>query len=268
MLQPVLNRVIEHSVDDQTADCAGLPTRSSNNATGRPPQPVVACHDCALHEHCLGSRLAVLASERQVSTHHYNDSFKARQYLYRQGSQPRALYIVKSGAVKVSLFSEAGYEQVLGFYLPGEVVGLDALGSQYHRSSAIALESTSLCVIPVSGLEQLAGGLFCLYQLLSSELVRDQRFIELIMKKDAESKLASFLLCLSERNHARGYSASSFNLSMKRGEIGSHLGLAIETVSRLFTRFQDEGILRVERRNVQILDFTALKEVAACRAGE
>jgi len=152
--------------------------------------------------------------------------------------------------------------------MPGDVLGLDALGVAQHGSSALALESTAVCVITLAALEEecantaASGWHQCLYKLLSRELIRDHRTMELITKKDAEAKMASFLLNLSGQFRERGYSASSFNLSMKRSEIGSHLGLAVETVSRILSRFQEDGLLRVERRRVQIFDHSALQALA------
>jgi CRP/FNR family transcriptional regulator len=192
------------------------------------------------------------------------------EHLFRESDKAEALYVVKSGAAKVYFTSEDGSEQVVGFYMPGDVLGLDALGVEQHSSSALALESTSVCVVPLAGPEESCAKIsasdwhHCLYTLLSSELVRDHRTIELITKKDAEAKMASFLINLSGQFKQRGYSASSFNLSMKRSEIGSHLGLAVETVSRILTRFQEDGLLRVERRRVQIFDHSALEALAGC----
>jgi len=193
------------------------------------------------------------------------------EHLFRESDKTEALYVVKSGSVKVYFTSEDGSEQVVAFYMPGDVIGLDALGVEQHSSSALALESTSVCVIPTAGVEEAcarvsaSGWHHCLYQLLSRELIRGYRSMELITKKDAEAKMASFLINLSGQFKERGYSASSFNLSMKRSEIGSLLGLAVETVSRILTRFQEDGLLRVERRRVQIFDHTALEALAGCR---
>jgi len=172
-------------------------------------------------------------------------------------------YIIKSGSAKLYFICENGNEQVVGFYLPGEILGLDALGSGRHQTSALALERTSLCVIPISGLVQAPDYQHCLYKLLSMELIRDQAVLSLIAKKDAEAKMAKFLISLSQRFRERGYSATCFNLSMKRSEIGSHLGIAVETVSRILTRFQSLGLLQVERRYIQIYNFEALEGLAA-----
>jgi len=223
-----------------------------------------SCSDCIACESCVGARLAALTDGQAISLIRHNHTLGLREHLFREGDTPEALYIVKAGAVKLYLSSEDGGEQVVAFYMPGEVLGLDALGMPAHRSSAIALERASFCVIPLASLERAPQCHQLLYKLLSRELVRDHHTIELITKKDAEAKIASFLVDLSRRFHARGYSASHFNLSMKRNEIGSYLGLAVETVSRILTRFQDEGLVHVQRRQVQIVNFGDLEKLAGC----
>lgn len=227
-------------------------------------RPVTApsCIDCASHEHCLGARLMAGACGETDPVLRHHRTLRSREHVFRQGDTPEALYIVQSGSAKLYFNSEHGNEQVVAFYMPGEALGLDALGIDTYRSSALALERTSLCAIPYATLFQAAHGSHSLYQTLSRELVRDQHTIELIAKKDADAKMANFLINLSERFRARGFSARRFNLSMKRSEIGSHLGLAIETVSRILTRFQDEGLLFVQRRQVEILNFERLEKLA------
>lgn len=262
MANPALHRVFTASGGDQAADRVRTGDQLNHNDVEAIPQPVLHCEGCALQERCMGARLAALDSEQTLTTHRHSSTFNRRQHLFHQGERPDALYIIKSGSAKLTMISALGKEQVLGFYMPGEVLGLDALGAESHRSSAVALERTLVCMIPLAGLEKLAGGYYCLYRLLSAELIRDQRAIELIRKKDAMSKIASFLLCQSERYTARGYSGRCFNLSMKREEIANHLGLAIETVSRVFSRLQEAGLLRLHRRQVNILDFPALKAIA------
>lgn len=220
------------------------------------------CDQCASHAHCLGSYLATHSVTRTTQPFKDHHTLRNREHIFRQGDKADALYIVKSGSAKLYFVSEDGGEQVVAFYMPGEVLGLDALGVETYKSSAMALERTSLCVVPVANIARVIENTHCLYKLLSRELVRDHHTIELIAKKDADAKMASFLIDMSQRFHNRGYSASSFNLSMKRSEIGSHLGLAIETVSRILTRFQEDGLLRVERRKVEILDLTRLGHLA------
>ena len=225
-----------------------------------------SCDNCISQERCAVSRL--VASARQLISQIVSRTHIAvgGESLFREGEAPEALYVVKSGSAKVYFTTEDGTEQVVAFYMPGDVLGLDALGIDEHRTSAVALERTALCIIPLANLEdicsRISGSSRCIYTLLSGELVRDYQTLGMITKKDAEAKMASFLVMLSERFRARGYSANNFNLSMKRNEIGSYLGIAVETVSRIITRFQDEGLVVVDRRRVQILDIHGLEGVA------
>ncbi len=224
------------------------------------------CSVCISHERCMVSRLVEAARQSAARIVSRTHTAIGGECLFREGDTPEALYVVKSGSAKVYFTTEDGAEQVVAFYMPGDVLGLDALGIDEHRTSAVALERTALCVVPIQNLEEIcariSGSSRCIYTLLSDELGRDYRTLGLITKKDAEAKMASFLMMLSARFRVRGFSAHNFNLSMKRNEIGSYLGIAVETVSRIFTRFQEEGLVRVERRRVQILDATGLKEVA------
>jgi CRP/FNR family transcriptional regulator len=230
------------------------------------PQGDASCSGCMSRDCCLGSQLTTLTETQTAPAVRHNYTLGYREHLFHAGDKPEALYVVKSGAVKLYLMSEDGSEQVVAFYMPGEVLGLDALGTGVHRSSAVVLERASFCVIPLASLEKTPGCHGLLFKLLSLELVRDHHTIELITKKDAEAKMANFLIGLSERFRSRGFSATSFNLSMKRNEIGSHLGLAVETVSRVLTRFQEEGLVSVKRRQVQIRNFAALEKLAGCHA--
>lgn len=225
-----------------------------------------SCSDCVSRECCLGAQLSGLTESQVAPLVRHNYTLGYREHLFHAGDIPEALYVVKSGAVKLYLMSEDGGEQVVAFYMPGEVLGLDALGTRVHRSSAMVLERASFCVIPLASLERTPGCHRLLYKLLSLELVRDHHTIELITKKDAEAKMANFLIGLSQRFRVRGFSALRFNLSMKRNEIGSHLGMAVETVSRILTRFQEEGLISVKRRQVEIHDVAALEALAGCHA--
>lgn len=249
-----------------------LPT-AGINFSGNPdqladnfPETQIPCENCACRDRCLGADLAASRHSVPYNSIIQSHSLTAHKHVFRQGDSSDALYIVRSGSVKLYYVSASGKEQVLVFYMPGEVLGLDALGVDRYDSSALALEYTSLCVIPFAGLQLIPDSHHLLYKLLSSAVARDHRTIELIARKDAEAKLAIFLLDLSQRFRARGCSASHFSLSMKRSEIGNHLGLAVETVSRLFTRFQHDGLLQVNKRQISILDFIKLERLAGVRA--
>ena len=187
-------------------------------------------------------------------------------HLFRGGERFRSLYVVKTGSVKTYAPSEEGGEQVLGFHLPGEIIGLDAIDKSCHACSAKVLETSAICEVPFQRFEELAASIPSLqhqmYRLLSKEIGQDADMLLLLGKKNAEERLAAFLISMSSRLSKRGLSPTDFYLSMSRHEIGSYLGLAVETVSRLFTRFQEDGLLRVDRKHVEVLNLPSLEMMA------
>jgi CRP/FNR family transcriptional regulator len=188
-------------------------------------------------------------------------------HLFRNGERFRSLYVVKTGSVKTYAPSEEGGEQVLGFHLPGELIGLDAIDKEVHACSAKVLETSAICEVPFSRFEELSGTIPSLqhqmYRLLSKEIGQESEMLLLLGKKSADERLAVFLLSMSKRLRKRGLSPTDFYLSMSRHEISNYLGLAVETVSRLFTRFQDEGLLKVDRKHVELRDLEALEAIVA-----
>lgn len=198
--------------------------------------------------------------------------FHRGDHIFRESDKFYSLRVITSGSIKTYTPNENGSEQVLGFHLPGEVIGLDAIQNSHHTCSAVALETTAACDIPFDQLESLSSSIPSLqhqmYRLLSREIGHETEMLTLLGKKSAEERLATFLLSFSERFKKRGFSASDFFLSMSRHEIGNYLGLAVETVSRLFTRFQDEELLNVERKHVQLLDIERLHEMVHSNNGE
>ncbi|MES9965215.1 MAG: fumarate/nitrate reduction transcriptional regulator Fnr [Candidatus Sedimenticola sp. 20ELBAFRAG] len=222
----------------------------------------VACKNCSLVTLCLPMGLEPDDVEKLDEIVKRNRPLHRGDHLFREGDKFHSLFVVKTGSVKTYAPSEDGGEQVLGFHLPGELIGLDAIEKEQHHCSAKVLETSAVCEIPFTNLEQLSSQVPSLqhqmYRLLSREIGHDEDMLTLLGKRSAEERLAAFLLSLSERFKRRGFSASDFYLSMSRHEIGNYLGLAVETVSRLFTRFQDEGLLKVERKHIQLLDFERL----------
>jgi len=186
-------------------------------------------------------------------------------YIFRTGERFHSLYVVKTGSVKTYAPSTEGGEHVLGFHLPGELIGLDAIEKEVHTCSAKVLETSAICEVPFSRLITLSGSIpslqHQLYRLLSKEIGHDTEMLLLLGKKSAEERLAAFLLSMSKRLHKRGLSPTDFYLSMSRHEIGNYLGLAVETVSRLFTKFQDEGLLKVDRKHVELLELDVLEAI-------
>ena len=227
----------------------------------------VACKNCSLSTLCLPMGLSPEDVERLDNIVKRNRPLHRGDHLFRCGDRFRSLHVVKTGSVKTYTPSEDGGEQVLGFHLPGEIIGLDAIERETHNCSAKVLETSAICELPFSRLEELSSTIPTLqhqmYRLLSKEIGQDTEMLMLLGKKNAEERLATFLLSLSYRFKKRGLSPTDFYLSMSRHEIGNYLGLAVETVSRLFTRFQDEGLLKVERKHVQLRDIDKLESLVA-----
>lgn len=223
----------------------------------------VACSDCSLSRLCLPMGLDGEDLERLDALMRRPRPLRRNEHLFRSGDGFHSIYAVRSGSLKTYTPCEDGTEQVIGFHLPGELVGLDAIESEENVCSAKALETTSVCELPFDRLQELASELPSLqrhfFRLMSRELARDEAMLLLLGKRTAEERLATFLLSLSERFKARGFSECEFNLSMSRHDIGNYLGLAVETVSRMFSRFQDEGLIAVHRKNIQITNLDGLK---------
>jgi len=223
----------------------------------------ISCQNCTLADLCLPHGMCQEEVEKLDAIVLRQPPLQPGQHLYRPGDKSHALFALRSGALKSYCITEDGEEQVLGFTLPGELTGMDGLNGGSYASAAVVLETSSICELPYSRLEGLCNELPGLQrQLLSvvgKEITSDQHMLMLLGKRTAEERLASFLLSLSTRYKQRGLSATEFNLPMSRQDIGNYLGLAIETVSRLFAQFQDKGILKVNRRQIIILNLDALK---------
>jgi CRP/FNR family transcriptional regulator, anaerobic regulatory protein len=227
----------------------------------------VACRNCSLGTLCLPLGLESEDVERLDSIVKRARPLHRGDFLFHNGERFRSLYVVKTGSVKTYAPSEEGAEQVLGFHLPGEVIGLDAIDKEVHACTAKVLETSAICEIPFARLEELSGSIPSLqhqmYRLLSKEIGQDTEMLLLLGKKSADERLAVFLLSISQRLRKRGLCPTDFYLSMSRHEIGNYLGLAVETISRLFTRFQDEGLLKVDRKHVELLDLEAMEAFVA-----
>jgi CRP/FNR family transcriptional regulator len=185
--------------------------------------------------------------------------------LYRMGELLTAVYAIRFGTLKTHVTMEDGRTQITGFHLPGEVIGLDGLGEMQHASDATALEDTEVCVIRYDDLQSLSNHLPSLQnqflRLMSKEITQDQVMLITLGSMRAEERLAAFLINMSERLSARGYSSTEFVLRMSREEIGSYLGLKLETVSRLFSRFAEAGLIQIRQRHVKLVDIAGVKQV-------
>ena len=191
------------------------------------------------------------------------------QPLYQVGNAFSALYAIRLGSCKTTLLSDDGREQVAGYHMIGELIGMDGIGNGRHGCDAVALEDSEYCVLPFDELEYLGRRVAPLqrnlHQILTREIARNHAVMLQIGSMRAEERLAAFLVNLSQRYGARGYSSTEFVLRMTRAEIGSYLGLQLETVSRLFSSFQRQGVMRVQGRSVKLLDLPALTRLLGQR---
>ncbi|HEY8359499.1 MAG TPA: helix-turn-helix domain-containing protein [Ramlibacter sp.] len=220
------------------------------------------CSSCHLRDLCLPCGLTGTETEGLDRLMFGRRKVAAGAPLYQAGDRFHHVYAVRSGTFKSSLLLANGREQVSGFHMAGELLGLDAIANGVHASSATALEDTEVCAIQYTRLNELAtqGGSLQLVmaQLMSREIVREHSLMMLLGSMNAEERLAAFLLNISQRMKARGYSASEFHLRMSRAEIGSYLGMKLETVSRTFSAFQQQGLLEVDKKHVRIADLERL----------
>ena len=226
----------------------------------------VTCKECGIYGLCRevnGPDVDLRLLETIVRN---RKLFKRGELLYRVGEPLRAVYAIRSGSVKSYVLTNDGRVQITGFHIAGEVLGLGALVANQYMSEARALETTMVCEVPIDVLEAYSTEVPSIRQqmlkIMSQEILDNQELMLLLGKKNSDERLATFLLSLSRRFQRRSYSPTQFNLSMSRSDIGNYLGMAEETVCRVFTRFQDDGLLTTERRQVQLLDQDRLKSIA------
>ena len=230
------------------------------------PESPNKCSTCVLGQFCLPvglssddiNKIDTLVTERV--------RLKKGESLYRQGDELTAVYGIKFGTLKTEYALPDGREQITGFHLPGEMLGLDGIGENHYQSNAVALEDSEACVVRFSDFESLARQIPSLqhqfHKILSRELTQDQRHLLSLGSLRAEERLASFLLNLSDRLAVRGYSPTEYHLRMSREEIGSYLGIQLETVSRLFSRFTESGLIQIKQRHIKLIDMDGLVELA------
>ncbi|MCY0855665.1 fumarate/nitrate reduction transcriptional regulator Fnr [Cupriavidus sp. D39] len=223
------------------------------------------CSTCSLGQLCLPVGMTQQDLEKMDTLVQDRVRVRKGESLYRLGDPLTAVYAIRFGTLKTHLTMEDGRSQITGFHLPGEVVGLDGLGEMQHASDATALEDTEVCVVRFGDLQTLSNVLPSLQhqfmRLMSKEISQDQVMLITLGSMRAEERLAAFLINLSERLSARGYSASEFVLRMSREEIGSYLGLKLETVSRLFSRFAEAGLIQIRQRHVKLVDMVGIKQI-------
>ena len=227
----------------------------------------IACSNCNMRELCMPIGLDVDELRRVDELVTKRPLVKRGSALFRAGDKFTALYAIRSGFFKTCTTSSDGRAQVTGFQMAGEVVGLDGIATDLHTCDAIALEDTEVCALPFERIEEIAREIKALqhhiHKIMSREIVREHGVMLLLGNMRAEERLAAFLLNLLQRLHARGFSSSDLVLRMTREEIGSYLGLTLETVSRTFSKFSDERIITVNQRQVHIQNADALKRLVS-----
>ncbi len=230
----------------------------------------VACNNCNVFQLCLpiGIGKADLKLLDKIVKRHR--PIKRGGYLFHSGDPFLFIYAVKSGSIKTYTSIGGETQQVIGFQLPGEMLGLDAIDTGVHQCSAKALEMSSVCEIPFHRLEELGDIVssvqYQLMRLMSKQILHDNMLQVLLCKKTAEERLAAFLVSLSTRFKERGFSAIEYNMSMSRYDIANYLGLAVETISRLFSRFQEEGLITERKKHIRLRDLNQLQIMAGIPA--
>jgi CRP/FNR family transcriptional regulator len=230
-------------------------------------KPEVNCGDCRLSSICLPISLQLEDIDKLDDIIQRGRPVHKSDNVYHAGEEFKSVYAIRSGSIKTIRITEDGEEQVTGFYLPGEIIGMDGLATNHYSNTAIALETSAICEIPFSRLEDLSTKLPSLqrrfFQLMSKEITQDQKLITLLSKNSADQRIASLLLSISSGNHCRGLSAKDFFLPMSRSDIGHYLGLTIETVSRAFSRLNKQHVISLDKKYVIINDLDELKNVAS-----
>ena len=227
----------------------------------------VSCEACSLSELCLPRGLS---TEEIATLDAYIErprKMDANTQIFQPGDEFTGIFAVRSGGVKTYLTKKTGEQQILGFHLPGEIFGLDGLEHNSHRCYAATMDNTSYCLLPFSQLDDLCASIPELrnqvYKLMGHELNCDHSHQLLLGQQTAHERLATFLLSISSRFKRRGFSPNSFMLPMSRHDIACFLGIAVETVSRLFKSFQEQGIVRINRKQVDLLDMEKLTVMVA-----
>ena len=230
----------------------------------------VACSNCNLRELCMPVGLNEEQLQRIDEVVAVRRKIKRGGTLFRNGEAFTSLYAIRTGFFKTCVATEDGRDQVTGFQMAGEIIGLDGIVNDHHTCDAVALEDAEVCVMPFDRIEELSREVTALqhhvHKIMSREIVRENGVMLLLGSMRAEERLAAFLLNLMQRLHARGFSQSELVLRMTREEIGSYMGLKLETVSRTFSKFVEDGIIEVKQRQIRIINPDALRSIANARS--
>jgi CRP/FNR family transcriptional regulator len=220
------------------------------------------CSTCSLKSVCVPCGMRIEDLPELDALIYTRRRIKRGEHVYRAGEPFHALYAFRAGFFKSYVVTKDGKTHVTGFPMAGDMTGMDGVGTEHHSQSVVALEDGEVCVVPYAHLQEMSGRLpqlqHQIIRMMSREIVREQDLMTLLGSMRAEAKVAEFLLSLSRRFAARGYSSTEFNLRMTREEIGSYLGLKLETVSRILSKMQELGVIRANLRYVAIVDAEGL----------
>ena len=226
----------------------------------------VLCSSCNLRKICMPQGITVDEFNQVDVTFSAKREVKAGRLLFRNGEKFTSLFAIRTGAFKSYVALEDGNEQVTGFQMSGELLGLDGIASNHHTCNAMALEDSEVCLMPFRQLEELAHNIPVLqrhfHKIMSSDIFNQKQISIVLAGMRAEARLAAFFLNLVDRLHARGLSQSDILLRMTRQEIGSYLGIKPETVSRVFSKFSKSGLMEVSHRSIRILRMDMLCDLA------
>jgi CRP/FNR family transcriptional regulator, anaerobic regulatory protein len=240
-------------------DNVGIPLSREGGYT-QPSLQVLSCQTCNTRSNCVVKQLNLTRVQSYQPVKNRRVLSKG-SHVFRGGDEAKAIYVVSRGSIKSYMLMEDGEEQVLNFYMPGDVFGLEAMGGGGHISSTVTLETTTVCMLPMSKLRDRVLGQNFL-NVISTNLLRDHNQMLMLARKDAEGRLASFILDMLKRVDREHGSDNAIKLTMTRQDIANYLGQAIETVCRTLRKFQDGGILKVTRRTVEIYDYDGLLKIA------
>ncbi len=253
-----------------------LPGIESKRKDASPPADVstdrkdagvpIDCKNCGAYSLCMSLWLKTGDSSLLERVVKKKQVFKRGEVLYRMGQAVEHIYVIRGGAVKTCIGTEEGQVQVMGFHAAGELLGLSALSTREHHSEARAMGTTSVCEVSVERFEELAHKdpaiQYEIFKIMSVEIRRGQELLLLLGKHNAEERLAAFLLGLSQQFSKRNCSATDFYLAMSRSDIGNYLGIAEETVCRVFSRLEGEGLISSECRHIKLNDLKRLRQIA------
>jgi CRP/FNR family transcriptional regulator len=244
---------------------ARIPASTSVVVKMCPHNSAISCGSCRLNELCLPIALDKNEIHQLDEIVERNRPYQKGDHLYRQNDEFKSVYAVRSGSFKSYMVSGNGHGRVTGFYLPGEIIGMDGIASKHYANSTLSMEHSSVCEIPFTQLEKLSHEIPSLqhhfFAIMANEIAKDQQIHTILSSYTAEERTASFLLGLSARYSKIGLSAVRFHLPMTRGDIAEYLGLTVETISRIFTSLQKKGFIEVNNREIALLDVAALRGI-------